>query len=95
MQIKGIKRGQIIELLEQINSIPDGTEILINIESPYAKSVEPKQQLTDEQRLAKLNQLFGVWQDQADLVEIFDEIDQQRHADHGRLIDEIEENHNI
>lgn len=27
MKIKGIKRGQTIELLEQINDIPDGTEI--------------------------------------------------------------------
>lgn len=31
MKIKGIKRGQTIELLEKIN-IPDGSEILISID---------------------------------------------------------------
>lgn len=31
MKVKGIKRGQNIELLEQINEIPDGTEIIINL----------------------------------------------------------------
>lgn len=31
MKIKGIKRGQIIELLESIN-IPDGVEIIIDVD---------------------------------------------------------------
>ncbi|MBD2438244.1 hypothetical protein [Nostoc sp. FACHB-110] len=90
MQIRGIKRGQIIELLEQINSIPDGAEVIVNVELPSTKSIGKKQQLTDEQRLIKLNQLFGVWQNQPDLGEIFDEIDQQRHSYHGRLINDLE-----
>ncbi len=29
MKIKGIKRGQNIKILEQLNNIPDGTEIII------------------------------------------------------------------
>jgi hypothetical protein len=32
MKIKGIKRGQIIELLEQINDIPNGTEIIAELQ---------------------------------------------------------------
>jgi hypothetical protein len=32
MKIKGIKGGQIIELLEQINDIPDGTEIIAELQ---------------------------------------------------------------
>lgn len=49
MKIKGIKRGQIIELLESIN-IPDGLEITIE--------VEVEQPLNEQERLTKINQLF-------------------------------------
>jgi antitoxin ParD1/3/4 len=87
MKIRGIKRGQTIELLEQIHSIPDGSEIILNLELPPTETVVAKLDLTDEQRLAKLNQLFGVWQDQPELIDIFAEIDQQRHTYQGRMID--------
>ncbi|MBW4569242.1 MAG: hypothetical protein KME31_14840 [Tolypothrix carrinoi HA7290-LM1] len=91
MKIRGIKRGQTIELLEQIHSIPDGAEIIVNLELPPTEPVEAKLHLTDEERLAKLNQLFGVWQDQPELIDIFAEIDQQRHTYQGRVIDSIDE----
>lgn len=91
MKIRGIKRGQTIELLEQIHSIPDGAEIIVNLELPLTEPVVAKLDLTDEERLAKLNQLFGVWQDQPELIDIFAEIDQQRHTYQGRLIDSIDE----
>lgn len=90
MKIKGIKRGQTIELLEQINNIPDGTEILVELEITPTKISETKQPLTDEERLARLNKLFGAWKDQPDLMEIFTEIDEQRHAYRGRVIDLID-----
>jgi len=90
MKIRGIKRGQTIELLEQIHSIPDGSEIILNLELPPTETVVAKLDLTDEQRLAKLNQLFGVWQDQPELIDIFAEIDQQRHTYQGRMIDSID-----
>lgn len=90
MKIKGIKRGQTIELLEQANYIPDGAEILVELELTSAKNVEIQKSLTDEERLFKLNQLFGIWKDQTDLIENFDEIDQQRHAYQGRKIDLID-----
>jgi hypothetical protein len=90
MKIKGIKRGQTIELLEQLNDIPDGTEIIVEFVIPSNQKTESPQTLSDEERLSKLNQLFGVWQDQPELVEIFAKIDQQRHAYRGRVIDSIE-----
>ncbi|WP_375513260.1 hypothetical protein [uncultured Nostoc sp.] len=58
MKIRGTKRGQSIELLEQIHSIPDGAEIIINLKLSFTESVVAKLDLTDEERLAKLNQLF-------------------------------------
>ncbi|MBN4006415.1 hypothetical protein [Nostoc sp. LPT] len=69
MKIRGIKRGQTIELLEQIHSIPDGVEIIVNLELPSTQPVVEKLDLTDEERLAKLNKLFGAWQDQPELID--------------------------
>jgi hypothetical protein len=91
MKIKGIKRGQSIELLEQINEIPDGTEIIIDLKiSSDDENTKHKRSLTDEERLAKLNQLFGRWKDQSELLEIYEEIDRERHSYHGREIDSFE-----
>ncbi|AFZ59600.1 hypothetical protein H6G54_13730 [Anabaena cylindrica FACHB-243] len=84
MKIKGIKRGQTIEILEQLNNIPDGTEIIIDLEFVEKQIPEPKIHLTEEERLAKLNKLFGAWKNQPDLTEIFAEINQQCHAYQGR-----------
>lgn len=90
MKIRGIKRGQTIELLDQVDNIPDGVEIMVELVVSSHKNAEVKQPLTDEERLARLNQLFGAWKDQPELIEIFAEIDQQRHAYQGRVIDSIE-----
>ncbi|MEH2280420.1 MAG: hypothetical protein V7K90_03605 [Nostoc sp.] len=90
MKIRGIKRGQTIELLEQIHSIPDGAEIIVNLELTSTKPVVEKLDLTDEEKLAKLNKLFGAWQEQPELIDIFAEIDQQRHTYQGRDIDSID-----
>ncbi|MGB3653605.1 MAG: hypothetical protein WBA41_20650 [Rivularia sp. (in: cyanobacteria)] len=87
MKVRGIKRGQNIELLEQINDIPDGTEIIIDLKIYSDTNISNKQPLTDEERLAKLNKLFGAWKNQPDLMEIYDEFDKQRHAYRGRNID--------
>lgn len=82
MKVKGIKRGQTIELLEQIN-IPEGAEITIEIEIEFP--------LSEPERLTRLNQLFGVWKKQPDLDEIFTEIDTERHAHRGRAIESFDE----
>ncbi|AFZ23609.1 hypothetical protein Cylst_1319 [Cylindrospermum stagnale PCC 7417] len=94
MKIKGIKRGQTIEVLEQLNNIPDGTEIIIDLEFIEKPIPEPKLHLTEEERLAKLNKLFGAWKTQPDLTEIFAKIDQQRHTYQGRNLDSIDNQDN-
>ncbi|KYC35215.1 hypothetical protein WA1_08640 [Scytonema hofmannii PCC 7110] len=91
MKIKGIKRGQIIELLEPVENFPDGVEIVVDLEPPTENNnTKTKKILTQEERLARLNQLFGVWKDQPELIEIFAEIDKERHASRGRSMDSID-----
>jgi hypothetical protein len=90
MKIKGIKRGQTIELLEQINDIPDGAELIVDVVISSNQIVPTAPTLSDKDKLSKLNQLFGAWQNQPELVEIFTEIDEQRYAYRGRVIDSIE-----
>ena len=94
MKVRGIKRGQNIEILEQLNNIPDGTEIIIDVEFITNKITEPQPLLTDEERLARLNQLFGAWKNQPELTEIFTEIDQQRHTYQGRTLDSLDNRDN-
>ncbi len=75
MQIRGIKRGQTIELTEDL-AIPDGREIMIEINLSPA--------LDSEEHWQKFCQLFGVWSDQPDLDATFAAIDGDRHQHHGR-----------
>ena len=91
MQIKGIKQGQIIQLLEPLPSISDGQEVTISIQLITKPSPPTKPTLTDQERLERLNKLFGVWQEQPDLIEIFAEIARERHADYGREIASFDE----
>jgi hypothetical protein len=69
MKVRGIKRGQNIEILEQLNNIPDGTEIIVDLEFIESQITEPQHPLTEAERLAKLNQLFGAWKNQPELGE--------------------------
>lgn len=94
MKVRGIKRGQNIEILEQLNNIPDGTEIIIDVEIIANQITEPQPPLTDSERLARLNQLFGAWNNQPELTEIFTEIDQQRHTYQGRTLDSLDNRDN-
>jgi len=75
MQIRGIKRGRIIELPEELE-IPDGCEIAIEI--------QPQIFLGREERWQRLSQLFGAWSDQPDLDANFDAIAHERHQYRGR-----------
>ncbi|RUT03895.1 hypothetical protein DSM106972_048090 [Dulcicalothrix desertica PCC 7102] len=84
MKVRAIKRGQILELLEQINNIPDNAEILVELQAPRADITGGT--LSDDEKLAKLNQLFGTWKDKPELIEIFTELDKNRHAYGGREI---------
>ena len=100
MKIKGIKRGKTIELSESIKNIPDGAEIIVELELDLGLEVDlnleinTEQTLTDDERLAKLNKLFGVWKNQPDLMETFEEIDKKRHLYKGRRVDVIENQDN-
>lgn len=82
MKIQGIKRGKQIELLEEIN-IPDGTEIYIE--------VDVEQPLSEQERLTRLNQIFGAWKNQTELDDIFAEIDTERHAYRGRALETLDD----
>jgi len=78
MQIKGIKRGNFIEIAESLN-IPDGSEVLIEV--PDAPRTN------NEERLKRLHQIFGSWKYETELGEIFGEIDREMHSYFRRLID--------
>lgn len=78
MKVKGIKRGQTIELLQEID-IPDGSEIIVEVELPHRDETKPPRSLTQAEKLTRLNQIFGSWQDQPELIEVFAEINRERH----------------
>jgi hypothetical protein len=59
-----------------------------SIQTPTINRSAPD--LSDQERLAKLNKLFGAWKDQPDLAEKFAEIDRERHAYRGRPIDSMD-----
>jgi hypothetical protein len=59
-------------------------------QKPESLPNQPPQILDDEERLARLNQLFGAWKDQPDLEANFAAIDRERHAYRGRQIDNLE-----
>ena len=73
MKVKGIIRGQTIHLLEPI-SIEDGVEIEVDI--PDNITIVPDWD--------KLKELFGIWQNDSEIDEIFAEINYQRHSDLSR-----------
>ncbi|MCF3578070.1 hypothetical protein [Planktothrix agardhii] len=77
MEVKGIKRGKIIELLQEID-LPDGVEITVE--------VKPVVILSLSERLNRLTTLFGAWQNQPELDEFFAVIDEERHHYQGREI---------
>lgn len=61
MKFKGIKRGQIIELIEAIN-IPDGTEVSIEIDE--------RQLLTPEEFQKRLAEFFNSPRDEAAIEDL-------------------------
>ncbi len=75
MQIRGIKRGKTIELLQDVD-LPDGVEIVIEVKTQMTMSLL--------ERIERLKAIFVAWQNQLDLDEIFTEIDEKRHQYQGR-----------
>ncbi len=78
MKIKGIKRGKTIEILEEIN-VPDGQEIFIEIPAVHL--------ISEEEKHKQLDDVFGTWKNDAEIAEIFAEIDRERHANYGINVD--------
>jgi len=76
MKIKGVVKGNLIELLEPIN-IPDGLEVFIDI---------PEDNSQKETQWQELEKVIGVWKNDEEITEIFDEIDKERHLDCGREV---------
>jgi hypothetical protein len=81
MQIRGIKHGNTIQLLQDLD-IPDGDEICLEI--------VPKTQHTPEQHQQQLQALFGILEHQPDLDHTFDTIDRDRHQYQGREINSLD-----
>ncbi len=88
MKIKGIKIGQTIELLEKIDDIADGEEIMVEI-SPV--TFHPLANLTLPERQNRIKQALGAWQDDPEIDTIFAEIDRERHSYQGRQIDSLDD----
>ena len=93
MQVVAIKRGNVLELSEALD-IPDGQAVTIEITEIQERSrfapIQTRSQLSEEERLARLQDLFGVWKDNEELDEIFAEIDRDRHLQFGRDIDSLD-----
>lgn len=69
------------------SSSAEGTETsasTVVVTSQFAES------LSENDRLEKLNQLFGSWADQPDLGEIFETIEEDRRAYRGRPMDSLD-----
>lgn len=78
MKVKGIIKGKIIQLSEEVTA-SDGTEVIVEI---------PDRVLTNKtDRWQQLQQVAGAWQDDSEIDEIFAEIERERHAYRGRDID--------
>ena len=86
MKVKGIKRGQTIELLEQIDDIADGAEITVEISTV---TFHPLAHLSLKERQNRIKQVLGAWQDDTEIDEIFAEIDRDRHSYHERQINPL------
>jgi hypothetical protein len=86
MQIKGIKQGETIELLQRIDSIPDGVEVSIDI-----LYLHPLSQLSLEERRNRIDAILGAWQGDTEIDTIFAELDRERHCIQGRSLAELNE----
>ncbi|OUL19593.1 hypothetical protein BV378_32515 [Nostoc sp. RF31YmG] len=77
MKIKGIKRGKIIELSEELN-IPDSTEIVIDIE--IAQSISHQERLKKMQDFLSNNR-----ESREDFVKTMEELQREENLEWERL----------
>jgi len=77
MKIKGIKCGQSIQLLQDIN-VPDGTEIIVKIQSI--------QLMSDQERLRRLKEFFERdWEGREDFIKTMEELEKEKNVEMERL----------
>lgn len=71
MKLKGIKQGNKIELLQSLD-IPDGTEVVVEI--------DPKELISEQQRQQKLKEFLQIpLENREELVDILTELDKEQH----------------
>lgn len=73
MKFKGIKQGRTITLSEDILNISDGAEIDLEIPASC--------RFTREEREEQLESVLGIWKEEAEIKQIFTEIDEEPCAD--------------
>ncbi len=76
MKLKGIIKGQSIELLEPI-AMAEGSEVTIEI---------LESELENTPDWTELQKVIGVWQNDTEITEIFAELERERHLDLGREV---------
>ncbi|MUG92318.1 hypothetical protein F7734_07545 [Scytonema sp. UIC 10036] len=77
MKVRGIKRGQTIELLQDIN-LPDGTEVMLEIHQAHSNG--------DEKRVRKLKDFFETdWEGREDFIKTMEELEKEKSAEWQRL----------
>ncbi len=76
MQLKGIKQGHNIRLNDNL-SIPDDSQIVVEIKEVEEMSIETK--------LQKMKEFLATsWEGKEEFLEIMQEINEERHAYRGR-----------
>lgn len=78
MKIKAIKKGNYLQIKENLN-LDDGEEIMIFINDNDLKFSHKSKQWDDFQ------EVIGAWKDD-EITEIFTQIDRERHQDFGREV---------
>ena len=79
LKIVGVVHGHRIDLARD-PGLPDGTEVTVEIEAQSPP-------LPIEVRNKLLADLRGIWADQDDILDIFEQIDRDRHQSKPRTID--------
>jgi hypothetical protein len=88
-----VQPGGVIQVQSVDLPVGSTVEVIVLVEatSQPAQATHPLQGLSREQRVAKIQAAIGGWAGDAEISEIFDEIDRARHAYQGRALASFEE----
>jgi hypothetical protein len=87
------------QLIQELNNSPEPVleqmfnflRLLKNKSQPTSPPEHPLANLTEAERLARINEVLGAWKDDPEIDEIFTQIDHDRHAYHGRQINSLDQ----